>query len=79
LGRGRAGQFGWLKVSVSPWARVTVDGQDQGQTPISALKLSVGKHRVVLQNEELGRKETVVTIIEAAKTERIGREWTVGP
>jgi eukaryotic-like serine/threonine-protein kinase len=53
------------KVSVSvnarPWAEITVDGNNAGQTPIANLMVSVGPHEMVFRHPQFGeRKQTVM-------------------
>jgi serine/threonine-protein kinase len=48
---------GTLLVKVSPWARVAIDGQSAGMTPLAPIALPAGKHRVVLVNEQLDKRE----------------------
>ena len=51
-----AGEDGHLRLSVSPWAEVSVDGKAAGMTPSPPIALSAGAHTVVLKNGELGRE-----------------------
>jgi hypothetical protein len=44
---------GTLQVNSRPWSRILVDGQFMGHTPQRALRLAVGRHRVLLVNDEL--------------------------
>jgi len=55
---------GTLRVRVSPWADVTVDGVSLGTTPIDA-KLTIGRHRIVLETERT--KKTIIVNITAEK------------
>ena len=50
IARGR----GSLRVAVSPWAEVTVDGRVLGMTPLQPVELAEGAHQVALKNGELG-------------------------
>jgi serine/threonine-protein kinase len=45
---------GTLRVAVTPWAEVTVDGRVLGVTPLSPIELAEGAHQVALKNGELG-------------------------
>jgi hypothetical protein len=45
---------GTLRVAVTPWAEVTVDGRALGTTPLSPVDLAEGAHQVALKNGELG-------------------------
>jgi len=41
--------FGYLRLNVSPWAAVYIDGEDRGTTPMgSPLKISIGEHELKL-------------------------------
>jgi serine/threonine-protein kinase len=48
------GGKGTLRVAVSPWAEVMVDGRVLGTTPLQPAELSEGVHTVTLKNGELG-------------------------
>jgi serine/threonine-protein kinase len=48
------GGKGYLRVAVSPWAEVMVDGRVLGTTPLQPAELSEGVHTVTLKNGELG-------------------------
>jgi serine/threonine-protein kinase len=50
LPRGR----GTLRVAVTPWAEVTVDGRVLGVTPLQPVDLAEGAHQISLRNGELG-------------------------
>jgi serine/threonine protein kinase len=52
---------GRLNVNAQPWATVSVDGREIGETPLANIELSIGPHVVVLRHPQLGeRTETVV-------------------
>jgi serine/threonine-protein kinase len=50
IARGR----GTLRVAVTPWAEVTIDGRVLGVTPLAPVDLGEGAHQVALKNGELG-------------------------
>jgi hypothetical protein len=54
--------LGYLQVVVQPWAEVYIDGRYVGQTPFSKIKVTVGKHTVMLRHPQLGEKRAVVEI-----------------
>jgi len=59
---------GELVLLIRPWARVEVDGQDVGVTPLNApLFLAAGEHRVRLVNPELGKDVTRTVRISASE------------
>jgi serine/threonine-protein kinase len=44
---------GTLRLAISPWGRVFVDGRSVGVAPpLTQLVLSVGKHTVAVHNDE---------------------------
>jgi serine/threonine protein kinase len=65
---------GFLAVTVDPWASVTVDGIDRGQTYLR-ISLSPGPHRVVLRNTELGKTESLTVKIKSRETTSLKRTW----
>jgi serine/threonine-protein kinase len=48
------GGRGQLRLAVSPWAEVTVDGRPLGITPFPPAELGEGAHTVTLRNKDLG-------------------------
>jgi hypothetical protein len=45
---------GFLKVGSRPWTKVSVDGEDKGNTPQDKIQLPAGKHKLVLSNPQFG-------------------------
>jgi len=43
---------GWLLVLPKPWAKVTVDGQTVGLTPLDRIPLAPGSHAVTLTHPQ---------------------------
>ena len=53
----------YLRLSVQPWGRVIVDGQDKGiSPPVMRIWLPEGEHRVVLENDNQQRHSGTVRI-----------------
>jgi serine/threonine-protein kinase len=48
------GGRGQLRVAVTPWAEVIVDGKVLGTTPLEAVDLAEGPHAITLKNGDLG-------------------------
>ncbi len=48
-----ASEPGYLTVVVEPWARVAIDGNAVGETPLAPLELSAGTHSIVLENDHI--------------------------
>lgn len=53
---------GSLSVNAVPWATVTIDGRDAGETPIGNVQLAIGTHDVVFRHPELGEQRSTVTV-----------------
>ncbi|HEX5068717.1 MAG TPA: PEGA domain-containing protein [Vicinamibacterales bacterium] len=55
---------GRVSINAVPWAQVTIDGTDRGQTPIANLPLPIGSHEVVFTHPQYGerRQRVVVTV-----------------
>ena len=53
---------GTVSLNAIPWATVTIDGQNVGDTPIGNLPLTVGPHEVVFRNAELGEQRRTITV-----------------
>jgi hypothetical protein len=60
---------GFLVVQARPWARIAVDGLGIGTTPLPALPLPAGHHRVRLEHNGNVKFQTVE--VEAQKTTTI--------
>lgn len=60
---------GFLVVQARPWARVAIDGLGVGPTPLPAMPLPAGKHRVKLEHDGVVKFQTVD--IEPQKTTTI--------
>jgi serine/threonine protein kinase len=73
-GSGLAEERGALKVVVSPWARVRVDGEEIGQTPLRH-QLAAGSHRIEIYNSELGKREQIKIKIISGQETKIRRSW----
>jgi serine/threonine-protein kinase len=65
------GMKGKLKISVTPWAHVYVDGKDMGTTPLESLELTVGKHEVQLKNGPLKMERSFTVIIKANEVKEV--------
>jgi hypothetical protein len=53
---------GTLSVNAVPWATVSIDGRDVGETPLGGLELRPGTHEVTFTHPELGQRRQQVTV-----------------
>lgn len=64
---------GYVTLNSSPWAKITIDGKPFGSTPIFKKKLSAGRHKVRLVNEEMGVNVTRTITVEGGRV--LKRNW----
>ena len=50
---------GFLVVRARPWARISVDGVGIGTTPMPAVALSAGTHRLMLEHDGTKKRQTI--------------------
>ena len=54
---------GLLRIAVSPWGNIEVDGKPVGTSPpLTELSLSAGRHQIVIRNSDLPAHSTVVNV-----------------
>ncbi len=63
-----------VTLRVLPWALVTVDGKSRGPTP-QTVSLRRGKHRIVLENPDLGKRESFSVTVKDGETKTISKNW----
>jgi serine/threonine-protein kinase len=66
---------GKLRIVVLPWANVWVDGKKKGQTPLPAMDLMEGSHRVRLANDQIGKDLTKTVRVRPGKESLIRLDW----
>ena len=55
---------GVVRIAVSPWGQVEVDGSSAGTTPpLNELTLTEGKHQITLRNEDFPAFSTTVNVV----------------
>jgi hypothetical protein len=57
---------GTISLNAIPWATVTIDGENAGDTPIGNLSLTIGPHEVVFTNPQLGEQRRVITVTQGS-------------
>ena len=70
----RVTRTGELAIIVKPWAVIWLNGKRSGQTPFRTA-VPVGKYRVRLVNDDVGKDETTTITVEPDKTATIERSW----
>jgi len=51
-----------INVNARPWAEVTLDGAELGQTPISKATVTVGTHQLVFRHPQLGERGQSIVV-----------------
>jgi PEGA domain len=51
-----------INVNAIPWADVTIDGANVGQTPIGNLSIAIGAHEIVYRHPQLGEQRQTITV-----------------
>jgi len=72
--RPAGGGVGFLRIGTKPWTKVYIDGGLRGTTPLIKVKLSAGRHRVVLLNNNFGIRKTIYITIRKGATTTIIRD-----
>ena len=52
---------GILTLDATPWAHITIDGRDVGDTPCE-VRITAGSHRVRATHPELGSTERIIQV-----------------
>ena len=50
-----------LNINARPWADVSIDGTDVGQTPLANVSIAIGTHEVVFRHPQLGEQRRTIT------------------
>jgi hypothetical protein len=66
---------GTLKLAVTPWAEVYVDGIRLGTTPMPARELYAGRHELRLVNPHLKKDERQTVFIRPNEATKVKRTW----
>lgn len=59
---------GRLNVNAVPWAQVTIDGKEVGETPLANLSIPVGQHEIVFRHPQLGEKRETAIVRSGSMT-----------
>ena len=54
--------LGTIAINATPWANVTLDGQDLGETPVGNTAVPIGTHEVVFRHPQLGEQRFTATV-----------------
>jgi hypothetical protein len=52
---------GQVSANAQPWANVSIDDRDYGETPLANLAVPIGEHEIVFRHPDLGeRRRTII-------------------
>jgi PEGA domain len=54
--------MGTIAINAAPWANVTLDGKDLGETPVGNTAVPIGTHEVVFKHPQLGEQRFTTTV-----------------
>ena len=54
--------MGTIAINAAPWANVTLDGKDLGETPVGNTTVPIGTHEVVFKHPQLGEQRFTTTV-----------------
>jgi hypothetical protein len=54
--------MGTIAINAAPWANVTLDGKDLGETPVGNTSVAIGTHEVIFRHPQLGEQRITVTV-----------------
>jgi hypothetical protein len=57
---------GTIAINATPWANVTLDGQDLGETPVGNTPVPIGTHEVVFRHPQFGEQRVTATVTATA-------------
>ena len=57
---------GTIAINATPWANVTLDGKDLGETPVGNTSVPVGTHEVIFRHPQLGEQRFTATVTATA-------------
>jgi hypothetical protein len=61
---------GRLNINAVPWAQVTIDAKEVGETPLANLSIPVGQHEIIFRHPQLGEKRETA-IVRAGSVTRL--------
>jgi serine/threonine-protein kinase len=59
---------GTIAINATPWANVTLDGQELGETPVGNTQVPIGTHEVIFRHPQLGEQRFTATVTATTPT-----------
>jgi PEGA domain len=54
--------MGTIAINATPWANVTLDGKELGETPVGNTSVPIGTHEVIFRHPQLGEQRITATV-----------------
>ena len=54
--------MGTIAINATPWANVTLDGKELGETPVGNTSVPIGTHEVIFRHPQLGEQRLTATV-----------------
>jgi len=54
--------MGTIAINATPWANVTLDGKELGETPVGNTSVPIGTHEVIFRHPQLGEQRFTATV-----------------
>jgi hypothetical protein len=54
--------MGTIAINAAPWANVTLDGKELGETPVGNTSVPIGTHEVIFRHPQLGEQRITATV-----------------
>ena len=54
--------MGTIAINATPWANVTLDGKELGETPVGNTSVAIGTHEVIFRHPQLGEQRITATV-----------------
>jgi serine/threonine-protein kinase len=54
--------MGTIAINATPWANVTLDGKELGETPVGNTSVPIGTHEVIFKHPQLGEQRFTATV-----------------
>lgn len=59
---------GTIAINATPWANVSLDGQELGETPVGNTTVPIGTHEVIFRHPQFGEQRITATVTAATPT-----------
>ncbi|HSI06478.1 MAG: protein kinase [Myxococcota bacterium] len=65
-----------VTIRTKPWTKVTIDGRNRGETPLSKIALTPGPHTIVFDNPEEKIHKTHKVVLKSGENQKVDLDFT---